>query len=104
MKKKILIAMFIAASFFVTKAQIIEVASIVNENNSYGTFGNFTANTKSDWSINNTQFASINNSNEPCNLSQQSSYNNLKFELNKNVIFEKEISYANKILQIMILK
>jgi hypothetical protein len=96
MKIKFLMILIISVSFSVTIAQNF---NCVNNNskvsNSYGAFTNLSANNISNLNLNNTLVTSINNLNETNNLSLQSSFNNLKFGLKNNMIFEKEISYAN---------
>ena len=97
MKTIFLFTLFFTSSFFTIKAQYSSLENfgdISNKNNAINTFDNFTFNTKSN--LNKTLFASNNHSNEPSNLSQQCSYNNLKFELDKKLIFKKENGYQTE--------
>lgn len=94
MKTKILFILFFTLSFVTIKAQYSSIQNsgdISVNNNTIRAFEHFTINTKSN--TNNNLFASINHSNNSFNLSQQSSFNNLKLELDKKITFEKENGY-----------
>jgi hypothetical protein len=94
MKTNILFILFFISSFFTVKAQYSGsdiFGDISSKCNTINTSGNFINNAKNNIDL--TQYASINNSNESCNLLQHCSNNNLKFELDKKIIFEKEIGY-----------